>query len=469
MKHFFTLLVLLTPIIVWAYDFESSGLFYNIISTNPNEVEVTYERSAYVADRYGDLIIPSIIDNNGKSYSVTAIGEYAFTGSDYASIKIPNSVRTIKPKAFYMSHTKSIEIPSSVTLIGAAAFFYCSKLESLTIPDNITVINDSTFFYSGLKKIKLPKTLIKIGDRAFYGCKKILSIDLPEKVIEIGKEPFYECSSLQSIKIPEGVESISKYAFFKCESLMSVILGNNISYIGDRAFQNCKNLYAIELPEKLDTLNKSVFLNCENLSYVYFPSCLKVIESNCFAGCSNLKNLTLKNIESIKTSAFSNCTGLEEVHINSSLDGEYIFSGCINLKRVYLGNIISALDSSTFNDCQSLVDIYVFNEDRTIDFRYGYIVGHDIVYLGNFYSNYLRNVTLHVPAHLRWEYQNDVVWKKAKEIVILSGESLGLNEVVQGAEVDTSFLLSGIKSNSNKNCHIIRYKDGTVKKYLKNK
>ena len=56
-----------------AHHFEINGVFYNVISTT--EVEVTYKGSSY--DDYneykGSVVIPSLVEYGGFTYSVTAI------------------------------------------------------------------------------------------------------------------------------------------------------------------------------------------------------------------------------------------------------------------------------------------------------------------------------------------------------------------------------------------------------------
>ena len=125
-----------------AADFEVDGIYYNILSEEDMNVEVT------IGNGYtGAVIIPDNVTHNGVSYSVTDIGEYAFNGcSNLTSVYIPNSVVSIG-RASFQSCTglKSIEIPNSVESIGESSFYGCSGLTEIKIPNSVKEIRGAAF------------------------------------------------------------------------------------------------------------------------------------------------------------------------------------------------------------------------------------------------------------------------------------------------------------------------------------
>ena len=168
------MLLLMMSTLSWAY-FEVDGINYNI-----NEDGESVEVTSYYGSYSGDIVIPSTVTYDNKTYSVTSIGNDAF---------------------YWCTSLTSISIPEGVTSIGTHAFSGCSSLTSISIPEGVT----------------------SIGGYAFSGCSSLTSISIPEGVTSIGNLTFAYCSSLTSISIPESVTSIGDWAFGWCSALTSII------------------------------------------------------------------------------------------------------------------------------------------------------------------------------------------------------------------------------------------------------
>ena len=153
----------------------------------------------------GDISIPATIVHNGQTYTVTSIGDYAFTSSyNLASVDIPDSVTSIGNGAFLMCDgLTSVDIPDSVTSIGNEAFSMCDGLTSVDIPDSVTSIGDYAFSEcSGLTSVTIPGSVTSIGDRAFEICTSLSSITFAGiNPPSFGLNVFYYCGAPQTISL----------------------------------------------------------------------------------------------------------------------------------------------------------------------------------------------------------------------------------------------------------------------------
>ncbi len=96
-------LLLFVVTVVWSqkYDFKVDSLCYSILSVSERTVEVAREKKDNGrVEKVGDIVIPETVQFNGKTFTVTAIGSYAFGRQDINSISIPKTVKKIKRIAF---------------------------------------------------------------------------------------------------------------------------------------------------------------------------------------------------------------------------------------------------------------------------------------------------------------------------------------------------------------------------------
>lgn len=187
----------------WEYDEETDEEYY--VKDDGTLEVVSYVDVDEEGNRYyhykGDIVIPPSVIYNGTSYSVTAIGQYAFQGcTDLTSVTIPNSVTAIGDDAFNeCTALTSVEIPNSVTVIGDGAFSGCSGLTSVIMPNTITTIRDYAFsFCSGLTNITIPKSVTYIGMYAFQYC-SLSDVTLEGHIGWIGECAFGFNNSIRSV------------------------------------------------------------------------------------------------------------------------------------------------------------------------------------------------------------------------------------------------------------------------------
>ncbi len=363
--------------------------------------ELYYE--VYVWDNYSgltDVVIPSTIEYNNKSYTVVGIGESAFRKSKIESVIIPNTVTFIGGGAFYDCYAlTSVTIGNSVTSIGEEAFYACSRLTSVTIPNSVTSIGDGAFAdcYS-LTSVTIPNSVTSIGDYAFWGCSGLTSVEIPNSVTSIGSSAFRGCSSLTSVTIPNSVTSIRERAFMGCRGLTSVTIPNSVTSIGEDAFLDVNNIIysgtATGSPWGAKCVNgyvdgylvysddtKTTLLGCSAAATgeIVIPNSVTSIGDNAFYKCSSLTSIEIPNsVTSIGDYAFDGCTGLTSLTIPNSVTsiGDYTFYYCSGLTSVTIPNSVTSIGSSAFSSCSSLTSVTIPNSVTSIgDYTFYYCSG----------------------------------------------------------------------------------------------
>ena len=282
-------LALLTTTALWAYDFKSGDLYYNI--TSDSTVEVTQGGCS------GEVIIPETVTYNGNAYSVTSIGERAFYGCSLTSVTIPASVISLQEYSFYESkYIKTVYLKSTTPpILNGGKIFITSRptcyipcgtldtykaskwanlmkqfVEECEEEDSTNII---TYTSSDGKVVKPYKTDVfgaNIVSNEYKDGKGVITFDGP--VTSIGSSAFSACSSLTSITIPNSVTSIGWGAFMGCSSLTSITIPNSVTSIGWGAFSGCSSLTSVTIPNSVTSIGNSAFSGCSSLTSIVVES-----------------------------------------------------------------------------------------------------------------------------------------------------------------------------------------------------
>ena len=167
----------------------------------------------------------SISDGNGKSYTVTKIGMWAFNNArnTLTEVTLPNTADEIEYQAFFnCSNLTKVIIPEGVRKIGQAAFYGCSQLTSITIPSTITNMDTAFSGNTALSHVTLTNGISNISSMAFKGCTGLTEIKVPESVGQIGPNAFNGCTNLKRVLLEKNIKTINVNAFKDCTNLSDV-------------------------------------------------------------------------------------------------------------------------------------------------------------------------------------------------------------------------------------------------------
>ena len=431
----FSLLAVLLPCCVSAHDFIVDGVCYNITSEEERTVEVTCnEDEKYAIKRkfYKDVVfVPEKVNYGGKEYTVTAIGEMAFTDhEELLSVVMPNTLLVIKDCAFVRCpQLKSITIPASVTEIEPGAFQILGSLTNLAvdegnkvydsrkgcnaiirsktatllfgckstiIPDGVEVIARNAFWpvpENGVEPfaLEIPGSVKVIKSSAFAGRKWLNAVVLHEG-IEVIEGWAFDGTSIESLVIPKSVKRIDPSAFRNNPKLTSIKVkrGNKvydsrkgcnaiIESTGDRLIQACVGTV---IPKSVKVIGNSAFGSVDVPS-VEIPSSVVKIENGAFMGSDAMKRIVIPgNVKSIGSRAFSSCYGLEEIIVEEGVESleTSAFSNCINLRRVELPVSLEKIGNPDekyrflFDNCHLLSEVVIPEENP-----YFYCYGNAII------------------------------------------------------------------------------------------
>ena len=368
MRKFFTLMfaVMLTAQ-AWAQTtFTIGQLEYTVTDDTNHYVSV----GAVDYDIVGDIVIPSIVEKDGVSYTVKSV-HFA-----------------------YREGLTSITIPNSVESIGYSAFNECIGLTSVTIPNSVT----------------------SIGENAFADCESLTSITIPNSVESIGETAFVRCESLTSITIPNSVESIGSKAFYGCSGLTEInVSSNNANYTSENGvlfnkdkttiicYPARKSDTAFTIPNSVTNISDGAFLDCDNLSKAEFASIEHLLEidfeyydsnplscaHHLYIGGTEVTELAIPNtIDSIGDYTFAGCEGLTSVTIPNTVTsiGEGAFYDCYNITSITIPHSVTSIGKKAFGYCYNISSITIPNSVTSIGggaFEDAFSIVKNIIYSGN--------------------------------------------------------------------------------------
>ena len=327
--------------------FMVNGIYYNVTGTNT--VEVTYRDTNF--NYYsGSVSIPSSVTYAGKSYTVTAVGRFAFRQS---------------------SNLTSVTIPSTVTLIDYGAFHNCLGLTSFTMPNSVTTL----------------------GEFCFQECQDLTNITLSNALTNIPRQCFTYCTSLTSITIPASVKEIYYFAFFNCQSLQSVTIQEGVEQILNGAFGSCTSLESFTIPASVTTIIEGVLATCTSLASINVNSAnthYRSVNGVLFTAAmdSLLQYPPMKsgtaysiptNVKVIGTDAFSCCANLESVTLPNGLTtiGSLAFFDSEKITSFFIPASVSHIGERILDNCLSLVNIEVAADNQNYMSDYGVLYTSD--------------------------------------------------------------------------------------------
>ena len=414
-------------------DAKYANLVFTVLDEDAKTVSVKAANIAlFTADDVLDIPSSVMHPSSGQTYTVTKIEKNGFydtsseKGIKIQKVVIPSSVKSIEDQAlrniktpFTLVLNEGLQeignrafckcesllgvviIPSTVTTISEAAFFQCSKIDTIelkgTTPPQIrtdkldaffsvnaiflipcnSILNYSSNEYWSTKDLTDPCAfytidglLYKIAsqtDVKIVGYKTInSSLNIPSTVIienkqytvtEIADEVFKDNTTITMVDVPSTIKAIGNSAFLNCKNLATLTLHEGLESIGRYAFAHDSMLISLEFPSTLRTLGYAAFKFCINLEKITLNEGLIVISDSCFTQTRIDTLRTPSSLETIGLYAFRDNSNMKRVILNEGLlkISSRAFTKNYNLTdTLIIPSTVTSIGSAAFHSCSKI-------------------------------------------------------------------------------------------------------------------
>ena len=314
---------------------------YRFIETDSGAITLTgYTGSSRVWEIPGQI--------NGLP--VTAIGDEAFAGEMMTRVTLPDSVTTIGDHAFDGCSQLTSLTMGAVETIGEGAFMDCATLAGLTLPD----------------------TVRSIGEYAFSGCNSLTSVALGSRLTTLEAHTFDECAALRSVQLGSGLETVKPGAFWRCPRLTEITVeASNPALAAEDGilytrgmdtllvYPQGRSATAFTLPDGVTGIAARAFANAGALGQIVLTGDAYALGDGAFQNCTGLLSFELPEgcgVSEIPKGAFSGCTALESVTLNSTVQAirSQAFAYCPALERAVIRESTTCIEDLAFGASRAL-------------------------------------------------------------------------------------------------------------------
>lgn len=232
----------------YSKQFSLDGVRYTITSQNTVEVAPS--------DNYsGEIVVPETIQFDGKTYTVTGVGDNAFNGRAITRVALPSTIQYFGSSSFRSTNLTSLTIPRDVTSMGQEPFWDNDKrmMQSFSVEEgNTTYAAHDGVLYN-----------VAAGSLVRFPVARTGSYTLPSEVNGVAITSLdafsMQSNSLSRLTLPSSITSLHYFAL-GWGSLDSLVCENSVpANLEDECFNSLTDRTMLVVPARCEDVYRNAW------------------------------------------------------------------------------------------------------------------------------------------------------------------------------------------------------------------
>ena len=283
---------------------------------------------------------------------------------------------TAEEWAGYRDDIVSATIMGDATIVENGSFAYAKSLKEVNILFSLGTIEAYAFQYCESLETVRTGSIEELQDFAFYHCSALENVDiyggLPEG--KVGRNVFLDCVKLSNVVLRNGTLSLGEAMFKGCSSLEEIILPESLLVIGDSAFDGTA-IKTIRIPTDVKEINKGAFTKCTVLEEIVVDS----KNDNYFSFDGVLYDMSLGSLLLCPAGKKGEVT----VWDNTTKIADDAFIGCVNVTKVKIPSTVTEIADNAFNGCAEALVIACDCDSYAAEFANSRGIAVELTHTGN--------------------------------------------------------------------------------------